>query len=290
MPSQPAVLAEAAAALRDAARTGHHIPPLRASYPGLDAADAYAIQRINTERKLAEGRRVVGCKIGLTARAVQAQLGVDRPDFGVLFDDMNFGDAEPISMRLLHQPKVEAEIAFVLGRDLDMGSPGHADVIGAVDHLLPAIEIVGSRIANWDIRFVDTVADNASSGAFVLGGNPRRLRDVDLRLCGMVMSRWAAPEANTAAEGEGTPVTRRGEPVSVGAGAACLGHPINAVVWLARTMAALGQPLRAGDLVLSGALGPMVPVAAGDVFETRINGLGSVKAVFEAAPAPKEKT
>jgi len=309
MPSQPAVLAEAAAALWDAARTGHYTPPLRASYPGLDAADAYAIQRINTERRLAEGRRVVGCKIGLTARAVQAQLGVDRPDFGVLFDDMSFGDAEPISMRQLHQPKVEAEIAFVLGRDLDMDSPGHADVIGAVDHLLPAIEIVGSRIANWDIRFVDTVADNASSGAFVLGGNPRRLRDVDLRLCGMVMSRWAAPEANTAAggegtpmsrwaapkanstaaEGEGTPATRCGEPVSVGAGAACLGHPINAVVWLARTMAALGQPLRAGDLVLSGALGPMVPVAAGDVFETRINGLGSVKAVFEAAPAPKEK-
>ncbi|HJQ57030.1 MAG TPA: fumarylacetoacetate hydrolase family protein [Vineibacter sp.] len=268
MPSQPAVLAEAAAALWDAARTGHYTQPLRVSYPGLDAADAYAIQRINTERRLARGRRVVGCKIGLTARAVQAQLGVDRPDFGVLFDDMSFGDAEPIPMQQLHQPKVEAEIAFVLGRDLDMGNPAHADVIKAVDHVLPAIEIVGSRIAGWDIRFVDTVADNASSGAFVLGGSPRLLKEVELRLCGMVMS-------------------RRGEPVSVGAGAACLGNPINAVVWLARTMVALGQPLRAGDLVLSGALGPMVPVAAGDVFETRINGLGGVKAVFEAAPAAR---
>ncbi|MDM0056490.1 2-keto-4-pentenoate hydratase [Variovorax fucosicus] len=272
MPSQPAVLAEAADALWGAAKTGHYIPPLRATYPGLDAADAYAIQRRNTERRLAAGRRVVGCKIGLTARAVQAQLGVDQPDFGVLFDDMSFGDAEPISMQRLHQPKVEAEIAFVLGRDLDMGNPGHADVVKAVDHVLPAIEIVGSRIAGWDIRFVDTVADNASSGAFVLGGSPRLLREVDLRLCGMVMN-------------------RRGEPVSVGAGAACLGNPINAVVWLARTMAALGQPLRAGDLVLSGALGPMVPVAPGDVFETHINGLGSVKAVFETAAAvAKEST
>jgi 2-keto-4-pentenoate hydratase len=269
MPSQPAVLAEAADALWNAARTGDCIQPLRVSYPELDAADAYAIQRMNTERRLAEGRRVVGCKIGLTARAVQAQLGVDQPDFGVLFDDMSFGDAEPIPMQKLQQPKVEAEIAFVLGRDLDMGKPGHADVIKAVDHVLPAIEIVGSRIAGWDIRFVDTVADNASSGAFVLGATPRLLRELDLRLCGMVMN-------------------RRGEPVSAGAGAACLGNPINAVVWLARTMAALGQPLRAGDLVLSGALGPMVPVAPGDVFETRINGLGGVKAVFEAAAATKE--
>jgi 2-keto-4-pentenoate hydratase len=269
MPSQSAVLSEAADALWRAAQTGHFIPPLRATYPALDAADAYAIQRMNTERRLVEGRRVVGCKIGLTARAVQAQLGVDQPDFGVLFDDMSFGDAEPIPMQRLHQPKVEAEIAFVLGRDLAMANPGHADVIKAVDHVLPAIEIVGSRIAGWDIRFVDTVADNASSGAFVLGGSPRLLREIDLRLCGMVMN-------------------RRGEPVSVGAGAACLGHPINAVVWLARTMAALGQPLRAGDLVLSGALGPMVPVAPGDVFETHIHGLGSVKAVFEAAANAKE--
>jgi 2-keto-4-pentenoate hydratase len=172
-------------------------------------------------------------------------------------------------MQQLDQPKVEAEIAFVLGRDLDMANPGHAEVIRAVDHVLPAIEIVGSRIAGWDIRFVDTVSDNASSGAFVLGGSPRLLREIDLRLCGMVMN-------------------RRGEPVSAGAGAACLGHPINAVVWLARTMAALGQPLRAGDLVLSGALGPMVAAAPGDVFETHINGLGSVKAVFEAAANPKE--
>ncbi|HSV36517.1 MAG TPA: 2-keto-4-pentenoate hydratase [Ramlibacter sp.] len=263
MSTHPATLAEAADALWRAAGTGCFIPPLRETYAGLDADDAYAIQRINAERKVAAGRRVVGCKIGLTARVVQEQLGVDQPDFGMLFDDMSYGDGEPVPLAKLHQAKVEAEVAFVLGRDLDMAYPGHVDVLKSVDHLLPAIEIVGSRIANWNIRFVDTVADNASSGCFVLGGTPRLLREIDLRLCGMVM-------------------TRQGEPVSVGAGAACLAHPLNALVWLARTMARVGQPLRAGDLVLSGALGPMVPVNPGDVFDARINGLGSVRAVFES--------
>lgn len=261
MPIEPLDAAGAARALREAASSSNYISPLRESYPQLDAAGAYAVQRINTDHKLKLGRRIVGCKVGLTARAVQAQLGVDQPDFGMLFDDMGYGDSEPVPMAGLHQPKVEAEVAFVLGRDLSMSNPGQVDVLGAIDHVLPAVEIVGSRIANWNIRFVDTVADNASSSAYVLGSTPRLLREVDLRLCGMVM-------------------TRRGEPVSVGAGAACLGHPLNAVVWLARTMAALGHPLRAGDLVLSGALGPMVPVSAGDVFSVRINGLGAVTAAF----------
>lgn len=266
MPIESVDVIDAARALREAASSGNLIAPLRETYPQLDAAGAYAIQRINTEHRLKAGRRVVGCKVGLTARAVQAQLGVDQPDFGMLFDDMGFGDSEPVAMAGLHQPKVEAEVAFVLGRDLAMPNPGHVDVLNAIDHVLPAVEIVGSRIANWNIRFVDTVADNASSGAYVLGSTPRLLREVDLRLCGMVM-------------------TQRGEPVSVGAGAACLGHPLNAVVWLARTMAALGHPLRAGDLVLSGALGPMVPVSAGDVFDVRINGLGRVTAIFGGGPA-----
>lgn len=261
--------AQAAGALREAARTGAFIAPLRESHPGIGADDAYAIQKINTGLRVKEeGRRIVGCKIGLTSHAVQQQLGVDQPDFGVLFDDMGFGDGEPVPLSALHQPKVEAEIAFVLGRDLDVALPGHADVLRAIDYALPAIEIVGSRIAGWNIRFVDTVADNASSGAYVLGTTPRSLRDFDMRLAGMAM-------------------TRRGEPVSTGAGAACLGHPLNAVVWLARTMARLGAPLRAGDLVLSGALGPMVAVAPGDVFEAQINGLGSVRAAFAQAPTEK---
>jgi len=256
--------AQAAQALRDAAASGAFIVPLREAFPDMDAGDAYAIQNLNTQHRIASGRRIVGRKIGLTSLAVQKQLGVDQPDFGALFDDMAYGDGEPVPMTGLHQPKVEAEIAFVLGRDLAGENPGHAEVLAAIDCALPALEIVGSRIAGWNIRFVDTVADNASSGAYVLGGTPRSIAGLDLRLAGMAMF-------------------RRGEPVSTGAGAACLGHPLNAVVWLARTLAGLGTPLRAGDVVLSGALGPMVPVAAGDVFEANIHGLGSVRAVFEAS-------
>jgi 2-keto-4-pentenoate hydratase len=254
--------AEAALALRHAQQSGEWIAPLRTRYPDLDAQAAYSIQNINTHERLRAGARIVGRKIGLTARAVQAQLGVDQPDFGTLFDDMGYGDGEPIPVSALQQPRIEAEIAFVLGRDLTMERPTQVDVLNAIAYALPALEIVGSRIANWDIKFVDTVADNASSAGYVLGGTPRQPGEFDMRLCGMSLM-------------------RRGEPVSTGAGAACLGHPLNAVVWLARTLAALDAPLREGDLVLSGALGPMVPVQPGDVFDAHINGLGSVKAVFE---------
>ncbi|SMG53112.1 2-keto-4-pentenoate hydratase [Paraburkholderia susongensis] len=261
----PQQIEAAASALAKAERSGEYIAPLRETYEQMSIDDAYAIQRVNTERRVADGRRIVGCKIGLTSVAVQKQLGVDQPDFGMLFDDMGYGDGEPIPASLLTQPKIEAEIAFVIGRDLNMPNPGQLDVLNAIDYALPALEIVGSRIANWNIRITDTIADNASSSAYVLGNSPRKLSEFDLRLCGMVME-------------------RRGEPVSVGAGAACLGHPVNAVVWLARTMAAFGTPLKAGDLVLSGALGPMVAVTPGDIFDARINGLGSVRAVFDANP------
>jgi 2-keto-4-pentenoate hydratase len=256
----------AAQSLREAASSGAFIAPLRETYQQMTAEDAYVIQAINTAQQLKAGRRVVGRKIGLTSLAVQRQLGVDQPDFGALFDDMGYGDGEPVPATRLHQPKIEAEIAFVLGRDLAGENPGHAQVLAALDYAVPALEIVGSRIAGWNIRFVDTVADNASSGLYVLGGTPRSVRGLDLRLAGMALM-------------------RRGEPVSTGAGAACLGHPLNAVVWLARTMARLSCPLRAGDLVLSGALGPMVAVSPGDVFESHINGLGSVRAVFDNAQA-----
>jgi 2-keto-4-pentenoate hydratase len=261
-------LNEAATALREAAANGTWIAPLRETYPGIDGDAAYAIQQINTNKRLANGRRIVGRKIGLTAKAVQAQLGVDQPDFGILFDDMAYRDGEPIPPSVLQQPKVEAEIAFVMGRDITSTDPQMADVIAAIDHALPAIEIVGSRIDKWNIKFVDTVADNASSSAFVLGSTQKKLSDFDLEKCGMRM-------------------TLRGETVSSGQGSACLGNPLNAVLWLAGTMARVGSPIRKGDVVLSGALGPMVPANPGDAFEATIEGLGTVKAVF-AAPETRK--
>lgn len=254
-------LQAAAAALRDAAASRTPIAPLRDMYPAFTLEDAYAVQRLNVEHAVAHGARIVGRKIGLTSRAVQTQLGVAEPDFGTLTADMAFGDSEEIPWARLLQPKAEAEIALVLERDLAHERHTVADVIGATAYALPALEVVGSRIEKWNIRIVDTVADNASSSVFVLGGTPRKLGEFDARMCGMV-------------------IERRGEPVSVGAGAACLGHPLTAATWLANVMARLGTPLRAGDIVLTGALGPMVEVAAGDVLEARIEGLGSVRAAF----------
>lgn len=251
----------AADALWAAAQSTRPIAPLRETYPHFGAEDAYAVQNINTRRQLDAGAKLVGRKIGLTARSVQKQLGVEQPDFGMLFAHMAYADGEPIPWARTMQPKVEAEVALVLEHDLHDEGVTVAQLMRATAFALPAIEVVGSRIADWNIRFVDTVADNASSGGFVLGNTPVSLQGLDLRLAGMVMERG-------------------GEQVSLGAGAACLGHPLNAAVWLANTMARLGRGLSAGDVVLTGALGPMVVAKPGDVFEARINGLGSVRAVF----------
>lgn len=266
--SSPAAIsspqAVAALALREAYRSGKPCAPVRDLLEANDIAAAYAVQELNTQQWLAQGRRLVGRKIGLTSVAVQKQLGVDQPDSGMLFADMAVCDGEPVPLGAVLQPKAEAEVAFVLGRDLDMAQPTVADVMRAIDYATIAIEIVGSRIANWDIRLVDTVADNASSGLFVLGNTPYALPGLDLRDCTMQM-------------------TRNGAPVSNGVGHACLGHPLNATLWLARTMAGVGRPLKTGDVVLSGALGPMVAAAPSDVFEARVEGLGSVRAVFAGA-------
>ncbi|GAA3311564.1 2-keto-4-pentenoate hydratase [Nonomuraea dietziae] len=253
------VRTQAADRLLEAVRTGKPCAPVRDLVA--TAGEGYAVQEINTRRALEEGRRLVGRKIGLTNLAVQKQLGVDSPDFGMLFADMAYLDGLPVPYERFLQPRAEAEVALVLGRDLVGGPFTVAEVIRAVDFALPAIEIVDSRVADWDITLADTIADNASSGAFVLGNTPVGLRGLDLRLAGMTM-------------------TRRGQEVSTGAGAACMGHPLNAAVWLADTLGAGDHPLRAGDVVLTGALGPVVPVEAGDAFEAVIDGLGSVRAVF----------
>ncbi|TDU31924.1 2-keto-4-pentenoate hydratase [Panacagrimonas perspica] len=251
-----------ALSLREAYRTGIPCAPIRDLVEAGDVQAAYGIQEINTQHWLAAGRRLVGRKIGLTSLAVQQQLGVDQPDFGMLFADMAACDGDPIPAGAVLQPKAEAEIAFVLERDLSIEQPTMADVIRAVAYATVAIEVVGSRIANWDIKLVDTVADNASSGMFVLGNTPFALNGLDLRDCRMQMLRTG------------------GDVISTGVGHACLGHPLNATLWLARKMIEVGRPLKAGDVILSGALGPMVAAKPGDVFEAQVTGLGSVRAAF----------
>lgn len=253
-----------AAKLRDCYASGRAMAPIREALPEASIEDAYAIQAANTAHWEKEGRTIVGAKIGLTAKTVQAQLGVDQPDFGHLFADMAVPDGETVAPGRLLQPKVEAEVAFVMARTPDVDRLTSAELIDCVAYALPAIEIVDSRIADWNIRIVDTVADNASSGLFVLGTKPVPLADLDLRLCGMVLE-------------------KNGEPSSFGAGAACLGNPLHALGWLAAKMAEVGRPLQKGDVILSGALGPMVAVSPGDSVEARISGLGSVRVSFGKA-------
>jgi 2-keto-4-pentenoate hydratase len=251
----------AAAAVLQARRHRQPIARISESHgiAGLDAA--YAVAEINIRTQLEHGRRIVGLKVGLTSKAVQQQLGVDQPDFGMLLDDMEYLNGSEVHMNRLLQPKVEAEVAFVVGRDLPQRVPHYGEFLASLAYALPAIEIVDSVIADWKISLVDTVADNASSGLYVLGDQPVEIGRLALGALGMEMK-------------------KNGQPVSTGSGAACLGHPLRAAYWLARTMAERGQGLRQGQVILSGALGPMVPVAAGDLVHASIGALGDVSCRF----------
>jgi 2-keto-4-pentenoate hydratase len=252
----------AADRLDQAARTRVACAPLTDLLTPGDIDSAYQVQRRLTERRLANGARVIGRKIGLTSPAVQRQVGVDRPDFGVLFEDMRYRDGEEIPIDRLLQPRIEAEVAFLLARDIEDAS----DVRGAVALAFASLEIVDSRIADWRIGITDTIADNASSGVFVVGE-----RGTSLEACEPAEVMMAL---------------RRGdEVVSQGTGRDCLGDPLRALAWLAATAIDVGTPLRAGDLVLSGALGPLVAVAPGDVFTASITPLGTVTARFSGKDA-----
>jgi 2-keto-4-pentenoate hydratase len=246
-------------AAADSARTA--CAPVRDLIGRDDVAAAYLVQQYLNQTRLERGAVVVGRKIGATSQAVQTQLGVDQPDFGVLFDDMGVRDGDEVPMSRLIQPKVEAEVAFVLAEDLAEGSLDDGQVRRSIAYAVAALEIVDSRIRDWDISFADTVADNASSGLYVLGTQKRTLAELEPVEVEMTMS-------------------IDGEEVSVGNGAACLGDPLRAVAWLAHQARTFGEPLRAGQVILSGALGPMSPVAAGAEVVARISGLGSVTGKF----------
>lgn len=256
-------LETAARALRDA-YSGGVILPMRQWLEPTNVDGAYAVQEINTRFWVEQGRRIVGRKAGLTAKAVQAQLGVDQPDFGVLFDDMRVPDGGNLDPTRCIQPKVEAEIAFILGRNLSSPDTTAEQVADAVGTVHAAIEIVDSRIADWKITFADTVADNGSSASFVLSETGLPLSGMDLEGAPMEM------EVN-------------GVIASTGIGAAALGNPLNAAAWLAQTLARRGQPLAAGDILLAGALGPMVAVTPGDHVRATVGGIGEVSFTYGRA-------
>lgn len=223
---------------------------------------AYLIQDYNTQKKVNDGARIVGKKIGLTSKKVQEQFGIDQPDFGVLFNSMELLTGTSVNHDIFFNVRAEAELAFVLGQDLDMDNMTILDVIEAIDFVLPSIELVDSRIENWNIKITDTIADNASASHYILGHTPKTLDEIDVISCSMKLY-------------------KNEELVSSGLGSDCLGSPLNAVYWLAQKSLEMGSMLEAGDIILSGALGPMIKVDKGDEVMAQFEGLGSVSINFE---------
>jgi len=251
----------AAEALLKAGDECRPIPQVSKTWPGMEIADSYVVQQMWADLRVQRGARVIGHKIGLTSRAMQQASKMTEPDYGVLLDDMVVEDGDEIALSRLVQPRVEAEMAFVMERELVGPGVTTANALAAIAGVLPAIEVVDSRVADWKIKLVDTVADNASSGLLVLGGRMRKVEELDLRLLGVV-------------------VNRNGEMLDTGAGAAALGNPARCVAWLANKLGSLGSGLKAGDVVLPGAVHKMVPVNPGDVFRAEFAHLGAVTVRF----------
>jgi len=253
---------EIAQRLLDAEESRRAIPPLTREYPNLHIEDAYRIQLTIIEARKARGALVVGKKAGVTSKAIQQLFGVDEPDYGHLLHDMIIHEGEIVQCSTLIQPKAEPEIAFVLARELRGPGVNAVDVLAATKYILPVIEIIDSRIADWKIKLPDTVADNASCGRVVIGGCVRKVDRLDLRLIGVVLE-------------------KNGEVVATGAGAAALGNPANAVAWLANKLATLDQSLKANELILPGSLCAAVDVKPGDNIRASFDRLGSVSVRFE---------
>ncbi|TCP53533.1 2-keto-4-pentenoate hydratase [Tamaricihabitans halophyticus] len=237
------------------------IVPLIEQHPGLTVADSYAIQQHQVGAWEAAGASIRGHKVGLSSFVMQRQMGVDQPDYGHLLDTMFFPEHQPIAAAGYLQPRVEPEVAFVLRTSLSGPGVTAADAAAAVDFVLPALEIIDSRIADWRISIVDTIADNASSGGVVLGSKPTRLDRVDLQLAGCLLG-------------------VNGRIVETGAGGAVLGSPLNSLAWLANTLGPLGVSLEAGHVVLPGSMTRAIPIRPGDVATATVAGLGTVTAVF----------
>jgi len=240
--------------LFDSLRSRTPVEPLTTREPGITVEDAYRIQEQVIRRRLALGDRIVGKKIGLTSRVVQRALGVSEPDFGQLLASMVATDT--IAMSTLMQPRAEGEVAFLLERDLTGPGVSNADVLYATRFVMPCFEIVDSRIKDWRIKLQDTVADNASAAMFVLGDRAVDPRSVDLSTCGMVLE-------------------KNGQLECTGSGAAALGSPVTCVAWLANALGRFGISLKAGEVILSGSLGALIPVTAGDSLQLSIGGIGS---------------
>jgi 2-oxopent-4-enoate/cis-2-oxohex-4-enoate hydratase len=242
-------------------KTATQISALTDRHANMTIADAYSVQLHTINRRIGDGERVVGKKIGITAKAVMQMLNVDQPDFGHLLSGMTHGESETLDSKRFCQPRGEGEIAFILNKDLAGPGITGPEVLAATECVMPAFEIVDSRVTDWKIKIQDTVADNASAAAFVLGDKAVSARNVDLATCGMVLE-------------------KNGEIIGTGAGAATMGNPVNAVAWLANKLGELGIVLKAGEAILSGSLSIMFPISAGDVLRMSLNGVGSVSCRF----------